>query len=120
MNLYGAPPPYPTGISRGAASATTTADTQVLPAPGQGFALMITMLVVYNAHSTTGTGVSLKSGSTVIFGPIPAPSGKGGCVLRFDPPLPCNENEAFNFATQDAVTTVTVSAIGYRTRANQT
>ncbi len=102
------------GITNGRASATTTATTQVIAAPGSGYALMITMIVIYNAHASTGTGVILKSGSTTIFGPIPAPAGKGGCVLHCDPPLPCAENEAFQFATEDAVTTVTVSALGYQ------
>jgi|ERR1041384_321608 len=99
---------------QGFASATDTSDTQVIAAPGAGYKLLITCVVVYNANSSSGTGVLLKSNSTTKWGPIPAPSGKGGCVIPLEPPLTLNENEALKFATQDAVTTVTVSAVGYK------
>ncbi|MDD5199264.1 MAG: hypothetical protein PHC88_05620 [Terrimicrobiaceae bacterium] len=109
-----AKPSNPHAPLRGLASSTDTADHTVIAAPGAGLALMITTLVIYNAHATTGTGVLLKSGTTTIWGPIPAPGGKGGCVIRMDPPLPCNANQVFAFACEDSVTTVTVSALGYR------
>jgi len=116
MADYSAPKPSnPNKPLRGVASSTDTANHEVIAAPGVGYTLMITCLVVYNAHLTSGTGVILKSGTTTIWGPIPAPPGKGGCVLvPLNPPLPCNANEAFNFECEDSVTTVTVSALGYR------
>src|SRR4051812_19635054 len=98
MQTYGAPYPNPSGIAKGYASATGTTLTEIIPLPGPGAALMITCLVVHNSHATTGTSVDLYSGTTKIWGPIPAPPGNGGAVLvPLMPPLPCNENEAFQF-----------------------
>lgn len=112
MESYGAPPPYPSGAATGFASSTTTADTELLRAPGKGLAYQITMVVIDNAHATTKTSVTLKSGSTAKTGAIPAPAA-GGAVLRFDPPLPFGDNEAVNFAALAGVTTITVTVHGY-------
>ena len=113
MNLYGAPPPLP-GRVRGRNNATDTTDKELIATPGNSLALNITQVVIFNAHASAGTGVSLKSGTATIYGPIPAPGNKGGCVLRFDPPLECAEDEAFQFAAEDAVSTIYVSALGYK------
>ena len=117
---YGAPPPCPSGIASGFASSTDTADHEVIAAPGDRLALMITALVIHNGHATTGTGVILKSGSVQIWGPIPAPAGNGGAVIvPLNPPLPCAANQPLNFACVDAVSTVSLSALGYRAMSGQ-
>jgi len=117
---YGAPPPFNPGIASGYAESTDTADHTVIAAPGPRLALMITAVVIHNAHATTGTGVILKSGTTQIWGPIPAPPGNGGAVIvPLNPPLPCAENEPLAFACQAGVDTVSVSALGYRAMSGQ-
>ncbi len=83
-------------------------------------ALMITALIIHNSHATTGTGVLIKSGTTQIWGPLPAPPGNGGAVMvPLNPPLPCNENEPLVFTCQAGVATVSLSALGYRAMSGQ-
>lgn len=98
---------------QGRGSATDTSDTLLKAAPGLNKKNAVTAVVIYNAHATTGTGVYLKSGSTIIWGPIPAPGGKGGAIVPLPNPVFCNENEALNFATLDSVATVYVSVVGF-------
>lgn len=81
---------------------------------------MITCIVIDNTHATSKTGVKLFSGASQIWGPIPAPAAGGAILLPLQPPLACNENEAFKIQTVDSVTTITVSAIGYRAQRGQT
>ena len=114
--LYGAPPPLPGGGASGYASATDTTTTAVIPAPGKGFQLNVTRLVIYNSHATTTTGVDIYSGTTKKWGPIPAPFG-GGSVVQLDPPLEMNDNEALGFKALGSVTTIYVSALGYKSAA---
>ena len=116
---YGAPPPYPSGIASGFADSTDTADHAVIAAPGKRLALMITSIVINNTHASTKADVILKSGSTQIWGPIPAPAAGGCVIVPLNPPLPCAENEAFNFACLAGVDTVSVSALGYRAGSGQ-
>lgn len=109
--MYGQAPP---AIARfkGRATATTTASTPLAPAPGVGFKLWISGITVCNSNLTAGTIVQIKSGTTIIWS-IPAPGAVGGAILTFPDPIDCAENQALNFTTDDAVTTVTVSVAGY-------
>jgi hypothetical protein len=74
---------------------------------------MVTALVVDNSNATSKTGINLYSGTTKIWGPVPAPAAGGAIVVPLDPPLPCGENKAFQMQTLDSVTTVSLSALGY-------
>ena len=117
---YGAPVPYPTGIKLGYATATDTTLTTVIPAPGQGLALMITSVWIDNSHATLKTGVDLYSGSTKLIGPLTAPAAGGNNSLPLFPPIPCADNEAFGFACVGSVATISVSAHGYIAQKGQT
>lgn len=100
---------------KGRASVTSTADTSLVAAPGHREKLWISAITVCNSHATSGTIVHIKSGTTIIWS-IPAPPNNGGAVLAFPDPIDCAEAEALNFATADAVTTVTVSVSGYKAK----
>lgn len=117
---YGAPAPYPSGIVKGYGSQTSTTLTEVIARPGVGQALMISCLFLNNAHATTKGEVDLYSGSTKLIGPLPVPAAGGAIACPLNPPLPCNENEAFNFKPIAGVTTLSVSAIGYIAKSGQT
>lgn len=112
--MYNAPPPE-AGIVDGTGSATDTSDTSIIAAPGPGFQLMITLVVIDNSHATTNSRVTLKGGKSN-FGPIPAPSGDGGAIIRFDPAYPCSENTAFKFAALTSAATISVSGHGYKSK----
>lgn len=103
-------------IARGIGTATDTSDTEVIATPGSGLMLNITNLVITNS-SASATEVTLKSASTTIWGPLPAPAGGGVVLPPFDPPLQCAANEAFNFAAADSVSSIIVSALGYISKA---
>ncbi len=94
----------------GTASATDTANTSVIAAPGAGLRIYVTSVVVSN-ESSTDTAVLLKSATTTRLR-LPAPN-KGGCTLTFPVPLRLGDNEALQFAAAAGVTTVYVSAAGY-------
>lgn len=107
MNHYGAPPSEGR-IVTGFADITDTAATEVIAAPGPSSYLMLTLMVTDNAHASTNSRVKVYSGSTAKTGWLPAASGDGGHVIRFDPPLPMNLNEpakvAFGAACTGSVT----------------
>ena len=93
-------------------SATGTSDTEVIAAQGAGVRIYVTKLVISNS-SSTDTEVDIKSGSTIRM-TVPAPN-KGGAVLDLgDTPLKLAVNEALNFASVAGVTTMKVSAVGYK------
>jgi len=95
----------------GTASATGTSDTSVIAAAGSGIQLCITSLMVYNA-SATDTYVNIKDGTTTKL-VIPAPQ-KGGAVITLAMPLVLTANTALQFASGTGVTTMYVSAVGYK------
>src|SRR2546425_9275163 len=90
-------------------SATSTADKELFAATPSHI-WDISSLVIYNA-SATPTAVTIKSGTTAIYGPIPAPP-LGGAVVSLpkDPIDNAVAGDAINFATSAAVTTIYVSA----------
>lgn len=102
-------------ISGVTAAITTTTATQVIPAPGFGFRLYITSLIVTNSHATVSTQVDLQDGSggTVLHRGYALSAG-GGWSMTFPTPLRLAANNGF-FAT--CITTGSntfVSASGYR------
>lgn len=96
----------------GTADATDTGDTTVIAAPGVATNLYITTLIICNT-SATATYVLIKSGSTTRLR-IPAPANNGGAVISLPTPLALGTNEALKFASGQSVSTMTVSAIGYK------
>lgn len=97
----------------GTASATGTTSTQVIAGVDSNY-LYISSVTVYNS-SSTDTGVILQDGSGgTTKWVIPAPA-RGGAHLTFNPPLrlPTSGNGLF-FASQSSVTTMYVSAAGYK------
>ena len=93
---------------KGRNSATGTANTELFPAtPSHQWD--VSSIVIYNA-SATPTAVTIKSGTTSIYGPIPAPPLGGAVVSLPVDPVDGAVGEAINFAASDAVTTIYVSA----------
>lgn len=101
--------PVGTDHQQGHASATGTSNTSVISAPGTGTYLYVTNVQVHNS-STTDTFVSLLDGTTTR-SVLPAP-GKGGaafeCLIR------CGTGSAFQFASGTSVSTMYVSAQGFK------
>lgn len=91
----------------GAASSTTTNNTQVIAAPGAGSQLTILSVSVANSSETDAI-ITLKSGTTPKYF-LPAPAG-GGAVHNLL--LELGSNEALNFASDVAASTIYVSATG--------
>lgn len=84
-------------------------------AGGAGVYNYITTLSVYNSSATAGY-VDIRDGSagTVLF-TMPAPAG-GGSVLSFPVPLRSSANTAFAYDVSGALSTVYISAVGYRSK----
>ena len=102
----------------GNASATDTSDTAVIAAQGAGTRIYVTSIIVSN-ESATDTAVLVKSAATTKLR-IPAPATSdsgGGAILNLNPPLRLGDNEALNFASAASVTTMYVSAVGYKSTA---
>ena len=93
-------------------TATGTSDTEVIAAQGVGVRIYVTSLIISNS-SSTDTEVDIKSGTTIKL-TVPAPN-KGGAVIDLsESPLKLAANEALNFASVAGVTTMKVSAVGYK------
>lgn len=105
--------PYsnPENFLDGTGNATGTADTAVIAAQGGGVRIYVTALIVHNS-SATDTFVNVKDGVTTKL-VVPAPN-KGGAVIPLPVPLKLTANTALNFASAAAVTTMYVSAVGYK------
>ena len=103
--------PHPDTFVSGIGSATGTGDTAVIAAPGAGLRLFIESVTVTNADAAVDTNVILKSASTERHR-LPAPLSSGS-VWTPRRPLICAANEAFNFASAGAATTMYVSATGH-------
>lgn len=95
----------------GTNSATGTSNTEVIAAQGGSTRIYLTTLIIHNS-SSTNTLVNIKDGTTTKL-VIPAPA-NGGAVVKLDPPLRGTANTALNFASGSGVTTMYVSATGYK------
>lgn len=109
---YGQAPPSVQRL-KGRNTSTNTATKELFPAPGPGFKNWVSKITVSNSDTLNGTQVQIKSGSTIIW-TTPVPTGKGGAIEVFPDPIDCADNEALNFSCDESVTTVTVSAAGYK------
>lgn len=105
--------PYanPENFLNGSGNATGTADTAVIAAQGAGVKIYVTSVTVANT-SATNTYVNLKDGATTKL-VVSAPA-NGGATWSFPVPLVISANTAFNFASGASVTTMYVSALGYK------
>lgn len=105
--------PYanPENFISGTGNATGTTNTAVIAAIGAGVRIYVTTLIVHNS-STTNTRATIKSATTTLL-EIPAPA-RGGSIIHFPVPLRLTANEALNFASGASVTTMYVSAVGYK------
>ena len=92
---------------------TTSAgnSTQLIAAQGASTRIYVTSLLVNN-DSATNTSVNLQEGSSTILATIPAPT-VGGAVISFPVPIKLTENAALGYSVNDAVSTITVTALGY-------
>lgn len=99
----------------GTASATGTGDTQIIAAQGAGVRIYVTTLIIHNAHATTNGFVTIKDGTTAKL-VVPAPA-NGGAVINLPVPLRLTANTALNFASSAAITTIYVSAVGFKSAA---
>lgn len=98
-------------LLRGRASATDTSTTELIAAQGTSVKIHLTDITVSNS-SASFVEVAIKDGTTTIWTfPVPA---TGGVTHRFDTPLAITLNTALNFASGTSVSTITVSASGYK------
>ncbi len=98
---------------RGRNTATDTSTTEIIAAQGSGYRVYLTDLIISNS-SSTATEVAIKSGSTTI-ATVPAPA-TGGALHTFRTPMRLGDNEALNFAAVAGVSTITVTASGFKGR----
>ena len=96
----------------GRGTATDTSNTALIAAQGTGVRIYVTTLIVSNS-SATNTEVDIKDGTTIKL-TIPAPATGGAVVDLSETPLKLTANTALNFAAVAGVTTIKVSAVGYR------
>lgn len=111
-NIAGGEPQREGNLGAVPVSHNTTANAELLAAPGANVRHHITQITVSNANTTTGTAVTIKDGTTAKY-TIPAPIGSGGTV-NFDPPLRMTANTAVNIALAGNGPVVTVSANGFK------
>lgn len=105
--------PYanPENFVDGNGNSTGTGDTAIISAQGAGVRIYVTSLFVNNT-SATDTYVTIKDGTTAkLYIPAPANS---GAIVPLPVPLRLTANTALNFASGAGVTTMYVSAVGYK------
>ena len=98
------------GFRRGSARVvitSSTADNELVAAPGIGFKVCYSAHAISNYHASTTTEVHFKSASTIKT-THSAPF-KGGNEKEWPHAIECAENEALNCATVDSIDRVTVS-----------
>lgn len=87
--------------------------TQLIAAQAAGIKTYLTSIVFANSSASNLT-VDIKDGSTIkLTFPVPANS---GCVFNPPVPLPGSAATAWNFQGSAAATTLTVSAIGFKSK----
>jgi len=92
---------------------TSTAMTVGLAAPGAGIKLNITKITISNSSATFCT-VDIRDGAAgAVLWTIPAPATGGACEV-FDVPLRFTANTAFAYDVSAAISTVTISAVGFK------
>ncbi len=95
------------------ATNTDGTSTQVIAAQAAGVKTYLTCVEVANTSASTVT-VDIKDNATVKW-TLLAPAG-GANKVYFDPPLPGTAATAWNFDPSAAATTITCSAIGFKSK----
>lgn len=99
----------------GVAAITDGASTSVVAAQGAGIRFCATTLVVSNSSATNVT-VDLRDGTAgSVLMTIPAAANMGGGVIPLSVPLCTTANTIFAADPSAAATTVTISAVGFKT-----
>ncbi len=101
-------------------TADSTAYASGLAAPGANIRLWITACTFTNS-STTGVSVDLRDGAAgSVLWTVPVPSNGasnvGGAVVTFPVPLKLTANTALAYDSSAAITTLTVSCQGFRSK----
>lgn len=93
----------------------STAFASGLAAPGTGIKLYITSVTIANSSNAFCT-VDLENGSGgSVLWTLPVPA-TGGVTHTFNPPLPLSANTALAYNASAATTTLTISAIGFKSK----
>ena len=100
-------------IVDGRATSTVATDIALIAAQAAGVRTYLTSVSIHNS-STTDVSVTLRDGTTNRY-TIPAPKG-GGAVLEFPVPLRGSAATAWNFTVSTAVSQITVSAVGFKSK----
>lgn len=100
---------------KGLLANTDGASTAVVAAQGAGIKFCATTLLVANSSATNVT-VDIRDGTAgSVIATIPAAANMGGAAITLPVPLCTSANTALAMDGSAAATTVTVTAIGYRT-----
>jgi hypothetical protein len=101
-------------IVNGRAAITDGSSTAVLAAAGSGIKNYVTLIVISNS-SATDAEVNIRDGAAgTILMTIPAPANKKGAIVPLgDTPLPSSANTAICADPDAALSTITVSMVGF-------
>lgn len=99
-------------LLNGRNSSTDTSNKELIAAQGAGVRIYVTTLVISNS-SASNTEVDIKDGTTILM-TVPAPSTGGAIIDMGESPLKLSANTALNYASVAGVTTMKVSAVGYK------
>lgn len=101
-------------IVSGNASNTDGTSTACIASSGAGVKTYLTTVILANSHASTNCTVDIKDGSTTKL-TIPVPA-NGGAVVHLPVPLGGTAATAWNFDPSAAVTTITCSMIGFKSK----
>lgn len=109
--------PCPLGdIVSGVDADTDGSSTAVIVAQGAGVKVYITWAVIDNAHATTKASIDLRDGAAgAVKATLPAPAAGGG-MFTFNPPLAFSADTAVCADPSAAVTTLTTTLGGYKSK----
>lgn len=99
----------------GVINLTTTTSTAVIAAQGAGVRFCATSIVISNSSATNVTVNVLDGTAGAVLATFPASSNMGGAVLSLPVPLCTTANTAFAAQTSGAASTVSVTAVGFKT-----
>jgi hypothetical protein len=102
------------GIVTGQATNTDGTSTECIAAQSTGIKTYLTTIILANSHATTNCTVDIKDGSTVKM-TIPVPA-NGGAVVNLPVPLPGTAATAWNFDPSAAVSTISCSMVGFKSK----
>lgn len=101
------------GPLSGTLNRTDNTAADIIPAQGANVRIVVTNLVVTNAHATTGTKVEIRSGTTVKHLNFAAAGGGGYSLSRDAGLFVCNPGEAVTVRCVTTGADVDVSITGY-------